>query len=37
MIMMTKYFYTNIAKKEETKQGKGDAEDGGKRKRQSHI
>src|SRR6218665_1098457 len=28
MIMMTKYFYTNIAKKEETKKGKGGAEEG---------
>src|SRR6218665_338464 len=28
MIRMTKYFYTNIAKKEETKKGKGGAEEG---------
>src|SRR6218665_2466377 len=28
MIMMTKYFYINIAKKEETKKGKGGAEEG---------
>ena len=38
MIMMTKYFYINIAKKEETKKVKWRLRRReGKRKRQSHI